>query len=72
VRCLDSPARHVFCFTPAFSFFVDCDSEDLRRTLAAALGEGGATLMPMGGDGFSRLFTWLNDRFGGSRRLNLP
>jgi predicted 3-demethylubiquinone-9 3-methyltransferase (glyoxalase superfamily) len=29
-------------------------------------------MMPLGNCGFSRLFTWLNDRFGVSWQLNLP
>ena len=72
VMCIDSPAKHAFTFTPAFSLFVDCDSEEDIRRLAAALGEGGAALMPLGSYGFSRQFTWLNDRYGVSWQINLP
>jgi len=72
VMCIDSPAKHAFTFTPAFSFFVDCTSEDELRRLAGALGEGGQALMPLANYGFSQLFTWLNDRFGVSWQLNLP
>jgi predicted 3-demethylubiquinone-9 3-methyltransferase (glyoxalase superfamily) len=72
VMCIDSPVKHAFTFTPAFSFFVDCQSEDDLRRFAAALGEGGGVLMPLANYGFSRLFTWLNDRFGVSWQLNLP
>ena len=40
VMCIDSPAKHAFTFTPAFSLFVDCDSEEdirrLRRSSARA------------------------------------
>jgi len=54
------------------SFFVDCDSEDEIDRLAKALGEGGTTLMALGDYGFSRKFTWLNDRFGVSWQINLP
>jgi predicted 3-demethylubiquinone-9 3-methyltransferase (glyoxalase superfamily) len=72
VLCLDSSVPHDFTFTPAFSFFVDCESEaDLRR-LAGELGEGGYVMMPLDNYGFSRLFTWLSDRFGVSWQLNLP
>lgn len=71
VHCIDSPMKHGFTFTPAFSFFVDCESEEQLRRLALALGEGGATLMPLDNYGFSRQFTWLNDRFGVSWQLNL-
>ncbi len=71
VLCIDSPAKHAFTFTPAFSFFVDCAAEDEIRRLADALGEGGAVLMPLADYGFSRLFTWVNDRFGVSWQLKL-
>lgn len=71
VICIDSPAKHAFAFTPSFSFFVDCEGEaDLRR-LHAALATGGMELMPVNNYGFSRLFTWLQDRFGVSWQLNL-
>jgi predicted 3-demethylubiquinone-9 3-methyltransferase (glyoxalase superfamily) len=69
---IDSPAKHAFTFTPSFSFFVETESEDELRRLAAALGEGGSVMMPLGDYGFSRLFTWVSDRFGVSWQLNLP
>ena len=72
VICMDSPVHHAFSFTPSVSLFVTCDSlEELTRT-AGALGDGGGVLMPMADYGFSRQFTWLNDRFGVSWQLNLP
>lgn len=67
----DSPVRHAFTFTPAISFFIDCESETQLRDLAAALGEGGGFMMPLGNYGFSQLFCWLADRFGVSWQLNL-
>jgi predicted 3-demethylubiquinone-9 3-methyltransferase (glyoxalase superfamily) len=71
VMCIDSPVKHAFTFTPAFSLFVECESEvDIER-FAAALAAGGTVLMPLGDYGFSRRFTWLNDRFGVSWQLNL-
>ena len=72
VLCIDSPVKHAFTFTPASSLFVECESEDEIDRIAAALGDGGAVLMPLGDHGFSRRFTWLNDRFGVSWQLNLP
>jgi len=72
VMCIDSPAKHDFGFTPAFSFFVDCSSEEELRRLAEALSEGGEVYMPLGCYGFSRLFTWVSDRYGVSWQLNLP
>ncbi|CAN5633784.1 VOC family protein [soil metagenome] len=71
VMCSDSPVKHGFTFTPASSLFVQCESEDQLRTLAAKLGEGGTSLMPLGHYGFSTLFAWVNDRFGVSWQLNL-
>jgi predicted 3-demethylubiquinone-9 3-methyltransferase (glyoxalase superfamily) len=71
VMCIDSPVSHAFTFTPSFSFFVECESEDELRQLAGALGESGQTFMPLDNYGFSRLFTWVGDRFGISWQLNL-
>jgi predicted 3-demethylubiquinone-9 3-methyltransferase (glyoxalase superfamily) len=72
VMCIDSPVKHNFTFTPAFSLFVDCESEEEIRRLCPALAEGGATLMPLGAYGFSRQFAWVADRYGVSWQLNLP
>lgn len=71
VMCIDSPISHGFTFTPASSLFVTCSSEAEIDRIAAALGEGGQALMPLDDYGFSRKFTWLNDRFGVSWQLNL-
>lgn len=72
VLCSDSPVRHAFTFTPSLSLFMACPSEEELDRLSAALGDGGAFLMPPGAYGFSRKFAWLNDRFGVSWQLNLP
>ena len=71
VMCIDSPVKHAFTFTPAFSFFIECSSEEELDRLLAALSEGGGVLMPRGNYGFSRQFAWVNDRFGVSWQLNL-
>jgi predicted 3-demethylubiquinone-9 3-methyltransferase (glyoxalase superfamily) len=70
--CFDSPVKHGFTFTPSFSFFVDCDSEEEMSRIAPALAEGGGVLMEQADYGFSRQFTWVSDRFGVSWQLNLP
>jgi predicted 3-demethylubiquinone-9 3-methyltransferase (glyoxalase superfamily) len=72
IRCIDSPVRHAFSFTPSVSLFVDCRDEAELDRLYAALGQGGQVLMEIGDYGFSRRFGWLNDRFGVSWQLNLP
>ncbi|RYF95604.1 MAG: VOC family protein [Caulobacteraceae bacterium] len=68
----DSPVNHAFAFTPSISFFVTVDDEAQLEALAAELGRDGQVLMPPGAYGFSRRFTWVNDRFGISWQLNLP
>jgi predicted 3-demethylubiquinone-9 3-methyltransferase (glyoxalase superfamily) len=70
VLCFDSPIKHAFSFTPSFSFFVEADSEEDVRRYAEMLGEGGGELMPVANYGFSRLFGWINDRFGVSWQIN--
>ena len=71
IMLYDSPPVHAFTFTPATSTFVDCDDEAQLRTLAEKLGDGGGVMMPVDNYGFSRLFTWIADRFGVSWQLNL-
>jgi predicted 3-demethylubiquinone-9 3-methyltransferase (glyoxalase superfamily) len=70
--CINSPARHEFGFTPAMSIFVDCASGAEQRDLFDALSQDGKVLMPLDNYGFSRQFTWLEDRHGVSWQLNLP
>jgi predicted 3-demethylubiquinone-9 3-methyltransferase (glyoxalase superfamily) len=69
--CSDSPVAHAFSFTPSFSVWIETESDDELERLFAALGDGGAPLMPLGDYGFSRRFGWVNDRFGVSWQLNL-
>ena len=70
--CIDSNVKHQFTFTPSFSIFVTCSTEEELDTLYQNLSEGGETLMPLGDYGFSKKFGWLNDHFGVSWQLNLP
>jgi predicted 3-demethylubiquinone-9 3-methyltransferase (glyoxalase superfamily) len=70
--CIDSNLKHQFSFTPSFSIFVTCDTEEEIDTLYQKLNEGGQALMQLGDYGFSKKFGWLNDRFGVSWQLNLP
>jgi len=70
-RCSDSFVTHDFSFTPALSVWIETESEEELSRLFAALGEGGAPLMPLGDYGFSRQFGWVNDRYGVSWQLNL-
>jgi predicted 3-demethylubiquinone-9 3-methyltransferase (glyoxalase superfamily) len=70
-RCIDSPVKHDFTFTPAISLFVDCATASEVDALFAQLATGGRVLMPLDAYPFSRRFAWVNDRFGVSWQLNL-
>jgi len=69
--CIDSNIKHQFSFTPSFSLFVTCNTEEELDNLYQKLIEGGQALMPIGDYGFSKKFGWLNDRYGVSWQLNL-
>lgn len=72
VTLYNSPVHHAFTFTPSFSFFVDCSSEEELERIVNVLSKDGSFLMPTGNYGFSQRFAWLNDRFGVSWQINLP
>ena len=61
----------VFKFTPAISFFVNCETQKQLDTLWAKLGEGGMVLMELGQYPFSERFGWLADKYGVTWQLNL-
>lgn len=70
--CIDSVIKHEFTFTPSFSIYITCDSEEELDNLYEKLITDGMALMPLDNYGFSKKFGWLNDRFGVSWQLNLP
>ncbi|HEU5141214.1 MAG TPA: VOC family protein [Bacillales bacterium] len=70
--CIDSNVKHEFTFTPSFSIYLTCDSEEEIHNLYEKLLTDGQALMPLGDYGFSKKFGWINDRFGVSWQLNLP
>jgi len=72
LRCIDSPAKHAFTFTPSISLFIDCDDAAQLDRLFAAFNDGGMALMPPDNYGFSKKFAWVQDRFGVSWQLNVP
>ncbi|KQU63175.1 3-demethylubiquinone-9 3-methyltransferase [Bacillus sp. Leaf406] len=69
--CIDSHIKHGFTFTPAFSIFLDCSSEEEIDSLYEKLLDGGSALMPLGNYGFSQKFGWVNDCFGVSWQMTL-
>lgn len=60
-----------FRFTPATSFFVNCETEAEIDALWAGLIDGGTALMPYDKYPFSEKFGWVQDRYGLSWQLNL-
>jgi len=70
--CIDSVIKHEFSFTPSFSIFITCNSEEELDHLYEKLIKDGQALMPLDNYGFSKKFGWLNDRFGVSWQLSLP
>jgi predicted 3-demethylubiquinone-9 3-methyltransferase (glyoxalase superfamily) len=70
--CIDSPIQHQFTFTPAFSIFVDFDSEEELTFVFQELSTGGSILMDLDNHGFSKKFGWVQDKFDVSWQLNLP
>lgn len=62
--CIDSNIKHEFSFTPSFSIFITCESEEEITELYEKLIEGGGPLMPLDNYGFSKKFGWLEDQFG--------
>src|SRR5690625_5051693 len=69
--CIDSNVQHQFSFTPSFSIYVTCSTEEENEMLYQAVNEGGLALMPLDNYGLRKKFGWLNDRFGVSWQLHL-
>lgn len=70
-RCFDSPDIHGFGFTPAVSFFYDCDDEATLNALCHQLSDQGTIHMPPERYPFARRFAWVSDRYGISWQLNV-
>ncbi|MED3707757.1 VOC family protein [Peribacillus frigoritolerans] len=70
--CIDSNVKHQFTFTPSFSIFLTCDSEEEIDRLYSSLTDGGQVMMPLGDYIFSKKFGWVSDKFGVSWQLTLP
>jgi predicted 3-demethylubiquinone-9 3-methyltransferase (glyoxalase superfamily) len=70
--CIDSYVNHEFTFTPSFSIFLTCSTEEEIDLLFEKLSDKGSVLMPLGDYSFSKKFGWTVDRFGVSWQLSLP
>jgi predicted 3-demethylubiquinone-9 3-methyltransferase (glyoxalase superfamily) len=68
---MDSSLAHAFTFTPAFSIFVRCESEEEIEAAFAKLTEEGHILMPLDTYVFSRQFAWVQDKYDVSWQINL-
>lgn len=58
-----------FNFNPSVSLMVVCNSVEELNTKWKALSEGGTELMPLGEYTFSKLYGWIQDRYGLSWQL---
>lgn len=67
----ENTAPHPFTSTPAISIFIECADEDEIIRLHNQLSKDGKEFMPLGDYGFSKKFTWVEDRYGISWQLNL-
>lgn len=61
----------LFKFSPAVSFFVNCETEEEINTLWEKLSEGGLVMMEFQKYPFSEKYGWLSDKFGVSWQLSL-
>jgi predicted 3-demethylubiquinone-9 3-methyltransferase (glyoxalase superfamily) len=71
LMAIDSNVTHGFTFTPAFSLYIRCESEAEVADLFTKLSLDGEVLMSLDRYPFSRMFGWVQDRFGVSWQLNL-
>lgn len=60
-----------FKFTPAISFFVNCETEEEVDELWEKLSDGGTPLMPLDSYPFSEKYGWIQDKYGLSWQLIL-
>jgi predicted 3-demethylubiquinone-9 3-methyltransferase (glyoxalase superfamily) len=60
-----------YTFTPAISFFVNCETQQEIDELWNELSRGGTVLMELDTYPFSEKFGWVEDKFGVSWQLNL-
>jgi predicted 3-demethylubiquinone-9 3-methyltransferase (glyoxalase superfamily) len=67
----ENTAPHQFTFTPAISIFIECEDEGEVTRLHKELSKDGKEFMPIDNYGFSKMFTWIEDRYGVSWQLNL-
>ena len=69
IKLNDSPIKHNFSFTPAISIFLECETQEEIKSLTEEILDGGQALMPLDNYGFSKQFSWIQDRFGVSWQL---
>ena len=67
----DSFVSHDWRITPGISFFIDLVDEENLDALSKSLEEQGKIHMPADDYGFSRRFTWVEDKFGVNWQLNV-
>jgi len=71
IVCSDSVVKQAFTFSPAMSLFVHCTSRERMYGIVEKLSADGKILMPLDSYGFSKLFAWVEDKFGVSWQLSM-
>lgn len=69
LRLMLISAGPYFKINPSISFMVLCDTMEETRGLWNSLIDGGMELMPLGEYDFSRLYAWVQDKYGVSWQL---
>ncbi len=71
LRCLDSPMKHNWTFSPAISMFIESKDEAEIVHYFEKLSDKGLVLMPLDSYPFSKKFAWVQDRFGVNWQLSV-
>jgi predicted 3-demethylubiquinone-9 3-methyltransferase (glyoxalase superfamily) len=68
---MDNASGNAFSFTPSFSLYVECQTEQEIDSLQKKLSPGGSVLMEFKAYPFSPKYSWFTDKYGISWQLFL-
>lgn len=70
MRMFNSPPVHTFDFTPSFSLFVSCETEEQVKRYFKQLSDGWEVMLPLDTYEFAQKYAWIADTFWVSRQLS--